>query len=73
MKDGFRKQWERVPLVYFLCVPNAGPGGGPQLNHSRHAVEWESTTLTSLKEAIETLTQTCRDHRITHVFPETHT
>lgn len=56
MKDGSTKQWERVPLVYFLWVPNAGLGGGPQLNHSRHAVGWEATTLTSLKEAIDTHT-----------------
>lgn len=73
MKDGSRKQWEQVPLVYFLCVPNVGPGGGPQLNHSRHAVEWEATTLTSLKGAIETHTHThTGDHRITHTRSDTH-
>lgn len=49
-----QRRWEQVPLVYFLCVPNVGPGGGPQLNHSRHAVEWEATTHTSLKGAIDT-------------------
>lgn len=65
MKDGSRKQWERVPLVYFLCVPNVGTGGGPQLNHSRHAVEWEATTLASLKGALVT-------HMHTHTYRRFH-
>ena len=74
MKDGSRKQWEQVPLVYFLCVPNVGPGGGPQLNHSRHAVEWEATTLTSLKGAIETHTHTyMRSQNNTHMLRHTYT
>ena len=58
-----QRRWEQVPLVYFLCVPNVGPGGAPQLNHSRHAVEWEATTLTSLKGAIDTRYST---HTHTH-------
>lgn len=71
-----QKHWEQVPLVYFLCVPNVGPGGGPQLNHSRHAVEWEATTLTSLKGAIETHTHTharTGNHIITQTLRYTHT
>lgn len=58
MKDGSRKEWERASLVYFLCAPNVGPGGGPQPNHSRHAVEWEDAALTSFIEAVETHTNT---------------
>lgn len=71
MKDGSRKQWEWVPLVYFLCVPNVGTGGGPQLNHSRHAVEWEATTLASLKGALETHTHTSH-FRVIHTCSDTH-
>lgn len=74
MKDASRKQWEQVPLVYFLCVPNVGPGGGPQLNHSRHAVEWEATTLTSLKGALETHTQRRSQNKThTHTHKLRHT
>lgn len=65
-----QKQWEQVPLVYFLCAPNVGPGGGPQLNHSRHAVEREATTLTSLKGAIDThrITTQTLTHTYIHMF-----
>lgn len=57
--------------MYFLCVPNVGTGGGPQLNHSRHAVEWEATTLASLEGAIETHTHT-QGFTITHIRSDTH-
>lgn len=72
-----QRRREQVPLVYFLCVPNVGPGGAPQLNHSRHAVEWEATTLTSLKGAIDTQYSTHTQPRnntnaLTHTYTRAH-